>query len=73
MSQMNITRSASSNIFSNVGVEQQYDGDNDRLFFVLLCVTTGLNNNNWGVSHRSMDVNIKTVINKPVIIHMRAR
>jgi hypothetical protein len=65
------SRNASSNIFSNVSVEKQYDADSDRLFMIYYALPQGLNSNKWGVSNRSMDMNIKIAINKPVIIYRK--
>lgn len=52
-------------------VERRYDSKEDRLFLVYYALPPGLNANKWGVSPSSLPVNIKTAINKPVIIYRK--
>ena len=66
------TYNAASNILANIDpVEKRYDSDSDRLFLVYYALPEGLNSNKWGVSKRSLRTNIKTAINKPVIIYRK--
>jgi hypothetical protein len=51
--------------------ERRYDAEADRLFVVYYALPPGSNANKWGVSHRSLDRNIKTGINKPVIMYRK--
>lgn len=51
--------------------ERIYDKDSDRLFLVYYPIIPGFNANKWGVSERSIDANIHTAINKPVIIYRK--
>jgi hypothetical protein len=49
--------------------ERRYDPDTDRLFLVYYALPPTSNKNNWQVSPTSLDVNIQTAVNKPVIIY----
>lgn len=49
-------------------VSRSYDETNDRLFLVYYPITPGFNANKWGVTATSIDANIHTAINKPVVI-----
>jgi hypothetical protein len=52
-----------------VEVERRYDSESNRLFLVYYALPPTSNKNNWRVSPTSLDVNIRTAINKPVIIY----
>jgi hypothetical protein len=49
-------------------IEKRYDAENDRLFLVYYVLPKWYNQNKWRVTDRLYDENIKTGINKPVII-----
>lgn len=51
--------------------ERIYERDTDRLFLVYYPIIPGFNANKWGVSERSIDANIHTAINKPVVIYRK--
>jgi hypothetical protein len=48
-----------------------YDRTNDRLFLVYYALPSGFNANKWGVSPTSLDANIQTAVNKPVVVYRR--
>lgn len=50
---------------------RRYDSETDRLFLVYYPITSGLNGNKWGVTESSIPLNIRTAINKPVIIYKK--
>lgn len=51
--------------------ERRYDLASDRLFLVYYPIVSGYNGNKWGVSPTSIDANIHTAINKPVVIYKK--
>jgi hypothetical protein len=53
--------------------ERRYDPDTDRLFLVYYALPPTSNRNKWQVSERSLDANIRTAINKPVIIYPHSK
>lgn len=56
---------------SNQMPQRRYDAEADRLFLVYYALPPGFNRNNWGVSQSSIDANIHTAINKPVVVYRR--
>lgn len=50
-------------------VQKYYNRQEDRLFLVYYALPTNFNANNWRVSEHSLDTNVKSGINKPVIIY----
>lgn len=52
-------------------VERRYDAEADRLFLVYYALPPGFNRSNWGVSPTSIDTNIHSAVNKPVVIYRR--
>lgn len=57
--------------FEDDTLQRHYDNETDRLFLVYYALPPGFNANKWGVSDRSLDVNIKSAVNKPVIIYRK--
>lgn len=53
-------------------VSRRYDSDTDRLFLVYYALPPGFNANKWGVSQSSIDANIHTAINKPVVVYRKS-
>lgn len=51
--------------------ERRYDAEADRLFLVYYPITPGFNANKWGVSPTSIDANIQSAVNKPVVVYRR--
>jgi hypothetical protein len=49
-------------------VSSSYDDETDRLFLVYYPIIPGYNRNKWGVTEASIERNIHTAINKPVVI-----
>lgn len=52
-------------------VERRYDSDTDRLFLIYYALPPGFNANKWGVSPTSIDANIQSAVNKPVVVYRR--
>lgn len=49
-----------------------YNTEADRLFLVYYALPPGFNANKWGVSPTSIDTNIHTAINKPVVVYRKS-
>lgn len=47
---------------------RRYDEQSDRLFLVYYVLPPGFNTNKWGVSPTSLDANIHSALNKPVVV-----
>jgi hypothetical protein len=52
--------------------ERRYDATADRLFLVYYALPPGFNANKWGVSPTSIDANIHTAVNKPVVVYRKS-
>lgn len=52
--------------------ERRYDLAEDRLFLVYYALPPGFNLNKWGVSPTSIDANIHTAVNKPVVVYRKS-
>ena len=57
--------------FADDTLQRHYDNETDRLFLVYYALPPGFNANKWGVSQSSIDANIHTAINKPVVVYRR--
>lgn len=57
--------------FDSDGIQRHYDSDDDKLFLVYYALPSGFNANKWGVSPTSIDANIQTAVNKPVVVYRR--
>lgn len=53
-------------------VQRRYDAEADRLFLVYYALPPGFNANKWGVSPTSIDANIHTAVNKPVVVYRKS-
>ena len=51
--------------------ERRFDSASDRLFLVYYPIIGGYNGNKWGVTDSSIDSNIHTALNKPVVIYKK--
>ena len=51
--------------------QRRYEADTDRLFLVYYSLPAGFNANKWGVSLTSIDRNIHTAVNKPVVVYRK--
>lgn len=49
-----------------------YDSKDDRLFLVYYALPPGHNGNHWGVTPASIDRNIHSAINKPVVVYRKS-
>lgn len=61
----------SSGTSKNNEVERRYQEQDDRLFLIYYALPPGFNNNKWAISPTSLDRNIRSAINKPVIIYRK--
>lgn len=52
-------------------VERRFDSTTDRLFLVYYPITPGFNGNKWGVTEDSIERNVHTAVNKPVVIYKK--
>lgn len=52
--------------------ERRYDEQSDRLFLIYYALPPGFNANKWGVSPTSIDANIQTAVNKPVVVYRKS-
>lgn len=50
---------------------RRYDSASDRLFLVYYPIIPGYNRNKWGVTEQSIERNIQSAINKPVVIYRK--
>ena len=50
---------------------RRYDAEADRLFLVYYPIIAGFNGNKWGVTESSIERNIRSAINKPVVIYKK--
>ena len=57
--------------FEDDTLQRHYDNETDRLFLVYYALPPGLNANKWGVSPTSIDRNIQSAVNKPVVVYRR--
>ena len=57
--------------FEDDTLQRHYDDETDRLFLVYYALPPGLNSNKWGVSPTSIDANIQSAVNKPVVVYRR--
>lgn len=51
--------------------ERRLDSASGRLFLVYYPIISGYNRNKWGVTEQSIDANIQTALNKPVVIYKK--
>lgn len=56
---------------NHVPVLRRYDSASDRLFLVYYPIIPGYNRNKWGVTEQSIERNIQSAINKPVVIYRK--
>lgn len=57
--------------FEDDTLQRHYDNETDRLFLVYYALPPGLNANKWGVSPISIETNVQSAVNKPVVIYRR--